>query len=129
MGVPSLSLAVPANTLEQSPASQSITLGEGYFRGLLVQFPRGCEFLVKLACYLSTTFSSKERVLPSESFQETVNYIALDDWVGELPVDLDITKASTFWAEAWNDDVQNTHTIKVIPVILPLADSPRRRGS
>ncbi len=116
MGAISLTLTAPASTTKANAVSASVMIGPGYIEDAVVQFPAGCQFLAKLAIYLSRPGDEKQLVLPQYNAESGQDHVALDDTGGalRLPIEIELDFVARLTAELWNDDPVNAHTIKAL---------------
>ncbi len=121
MGVASFKVTILASTTETAPVSQSIFIGPGYLEGITLQFPAGCQYNAHIAVYLTRRSNDKQRILPQDFGSPTVDNIALDDFVKDFPVGINLEETAKLTVEGWNDDTANSHTIMVLPNLVSQA--------
>ena len=116
MGVVSLTLSPPASTTKANAVTATVMIGPGYIKDAIVQFPAGCQYLAKLAVYVSLPSNPLTPVLPQYDAEDGQDHIALDDTGGGLvlPIGIRLDYTAKLTAKAWNSDSVNAHTLKVL---------------
>lgn len=115
----SLDLTIPANynLASHVPVESKVNLPPCKIKGAILQFPAGCQYLAEVTLYASRQGQAKQQILPRPMGGDSLNYIALDDFVHEFPIDVDGIDPFTLYANGWNEDAANQHEIKVIVLI------------
>ena len=116
--MPSLSfdLNITANTPKAtaSPVEKKAYVGPCKIIGATVQFPAGCQYQAKIQLGVSVPGNAKMPILPASAGGDSLDYIALDDFVQFFKMSVDVNAPSIIYADGWNEDVSNAHEIKIV---------------
>ena len=107
------SLTIPADTSEDSPTTDTITIKEGVITRVFVHFPSGCNAMVNTECYYGPY-----RIFPigdSEAFRGDGETIPIRTYwpLPEEPCELTL--------KGWSPDTQHEHTVIWRFEVLPKA--------
>ncbi len=115
MATISFDLTIPKdyNKATHEPLEKVSPIGPGRIKSITAQFPAGCQFLAKLQVAVAASGNPKQPILPSQVSQDGLDYIALDDFVQEFPVNVVLMKTTLVYVRGWNEDDTYSHEIKV----------------
>ncbi len=113
----SLDLTITKNypKATHAPVEVKAAVAPGKIKSITLQFPAGCQYQAKVQVNISTDENTHMPLLPTPSGgYDNLDYIALDDFVQEFPVNFKLEHYAVLYAWGWNEDTVNDHEVKVI---------------